>query len=307
MINLQKEKILLLGSKGVVGSAILRKFNELGYSNIISLDKQSLDLTEIDDVKRKFIEVNPSYIINAAAKVGSQSANIEDPINFLEDNIKIQMNIYGSLKYINVKKIINFASIYIYPENYGLEISEDSLLCGPLNKNYENYSLAKILGIKYLEILYKTRGIFSTTLVLPNVYGQNDCLDLNRARLIPSIFIKLQSEGVACFHGNGKQIREFINSDDVADATLYFLSTNHNEGLVNIGNDEYLEIDKIVQKVAKFLPANNKYVWADSDSENKEKPFLISKNKMRKLGWNPKIDLDSGLSSFYFWLTNDIE
>jgi len=307
MINLQNEKILLFGAKGVVGSAILRRFNELGYSNVISLDRQSLDLTKIDDVKKKLIEVNPSYIINAAAKVGSQSANIEDPINFLEDNINIQMNIYGSLKYVDVKKIINFASIYIYPENYSSEISEDTLLSGPLNKNYENYALAKILGIKYLEILYKTRGILSTTLVLPNVYGQNDCLDLNRARLIPSIFIKLQSEGVVCFHGNGKQIREFINSDDVADASLYFLNTNNNEGLVNIGNDEYFEIERIVQKISEFLPSSNKYVWEDSDAENKEKPYLVSKDRMRKLGWNPKIDLDSGLSSFHFWLTNDVK
>lgn len=305
MINLQNEKILLLGSNGVVGSAILRKFNELGYSNIVSLDRQNLDLTEIEDVKRKLIEVNPSYIINAAAKVGSQSANIEDPISFLEDNIKIQMSIYGSLKYINVKKIINFASIYIYPENYGLVMNEDNLLSGSLNKNYEHYALAKILGIKYLEVLYKTRGILSTTLVLPNVYGKNDSLDLSRARLIPSIFIKLKSESTVYFNGNGKQIREFINSDDVADASLYFMNTNENEGLVNIGNDEYFEIDRIVKKVSELLPFSSKYIWADPDSENKEKPFLISKDKMRKLGWNPKIDIDSGLSSFYSWLTND--
>jgi len=307
VINLQNEKILLLGSKGVVGSAILRKFNELGYSNVTSLDRQSLDLTEIDDVKRKLIELNPSYIVNAAAKVGSQSANMEDPINFLEDNIKIQMNIYSSLKYIDVKKIINFASIYIYPENYGLEMSEDTLLSGPLNKNYENYALAKIFGIKYLETLYKNKGIFSTTLVLPNVYGKNDSLDLNRARLIPSIFIKLQRGGLAYFHGNGKQIREFINSDDVAGASLYFLNTNNNEGLVNIGDDEYFEIDKIVKKVSELLPLSSEYVWSDPNSENMEKPFLISKDKMRKLGWSPKINLDSGLSSFYFWLTSDVK
>jgi GDP-L-fucose synthase len=119
--------------------------------------------------------------------------------------------------------------------------------------------------------------------------------------------MKLQSEGVVCFHGNGKQIREFINSDDVADASLYFLNTNNNEGLVNIGNDEYFEIDKIVQKITEFLPSSNKYVWEDSDTENKEKPYLVSKDRMRKLGWNPKIDLDSGLSSFHFWLTNDVK
>lgn len=305
MIKKQNEKILLLGSKGVVGSAILRKFNELGYSNVVSLDRQNLDLTEIEDVKRKLIEVNPSYIINAAAKVGSQSANIENPINFLEENIKIQMNIYGSMKYINVKKIINFASIYIYPENYNLVINEGNLLSGPLNKNYEHYALAKIIGIKYLEVLYKTRGILSTTLVLPNVYGINDSLDLNRARLIPSIFMKLKSGNPAYFYGNGKQIREFINSDDVADASLYFMSSNDNEGLVNIGNDEYFEIDRIVKKVSELLPSSSKHIWADLNSENKEKPFLISKDKMRELGWTPKIDIDSGLLSFYSWLKND--
>lgn len=305
MINLQNEKILLLGSKGLVGSAILRKFNELGYPNVVSLDRQTLDLTDIENVREKLIKVNPSYIINAAAKVGSQTANIENPLIFLEENIKIQMNIYSSLKYINVKKIINFASIYIYPENCSLVIKEDDLLSGTLNKNYENYALAKILGIKYLEILYKTRGILSTTLVLPNVYGKHDCLDLSRARLIPSIFMKLQSEGTVYFHGNGKQIREFLNSDDVADASLYFINTNNNEGLVNIGNDEYFEIDRIVKKVSELLPLSSKYIWSNPNSENKEKPLLISKDKMRKLGWNPKIDIDSGLSSFYLWLTND--
>jgi GDP-L-fucose synthase len=303
--SLKKEKILLLGPNGLVGSAILRKLNKLGYSNVISLSRKSLDLLNHDAVKKKLVELNPKYIINAAAKVGNQSSNILEPMNFLTDNLKIQMNIYGSLENIDVKKIVNFASIYIYPENRDVLITEESLLTGVLNKNYESYALAKILGIKYLEMLYKTRSVLSATLVLPNVYGINDCLDLNKARFIASVFLKLQSNGTVHFQGSGKQIREFINSEDVADAAVYFMNSKDNEGLVNIGNDEYYEIHQIVKKINSIVPRASKYFWTENDSILEERPFLVSKNKMRSLGWYPKVNLDSGLTSFHIWLASN--
>ncbi len=305
MNSLKKEKILLLGPNGLVGSAILRKLNKLGYSNVISLSRKSLDLLNHDAVKKKLVELNPKYIINAAAKVGNQSSNILEPMNFLTDNLKIQMNIYGSLENIDVKKIVNFASIYIYPENRDVLITEESLLTGVLNKNYESYALAKILGIKYLEMLYKTRSVLSATLVLPNVYGINDCLDLNKARFIASVFLKLQSNGTVHFQGSGKQIREFINSEDVADAAVYFMNSKDNEGLVNIGNDEYYEIHQIVKKINSIVPRASKYFWTENDSILEERPFLVSKNKMRSLGWYPKVNLDSGLTSFHIWLASN--
>ena len=273
----------------------------------MSINRQTLDLTNGIEVKRKVNEIKPDTVINAAAKVGGKQDNINYPGKYLEENLNIQLNVFSALKSTKVAKIINFSSIYMYPGEQVSPVREENILDGKFNQDYESYALAKIVGVKLLENLYKEFGILSTTLVLPNVYGENDSLVAGKARLIPSAFLKLASNEKVSFYGDGTQVREFIESRDVASAVEFFMNTEENEGVVNIGNDEHFEIREVVEKIQVMMGSKSKVSWSGYNEIHAEKIFKVDKTKMKKLGWQPGISLEEGLVYFYDWFKKNCE
>jgi len=303
-----KKKILILGSDGLVGSSVLRKFqnNDL---EIFKSTRKDLDLRNEKEVFKEIDRLKPHYIINAAAKVGSLTANINKPQEFLDDNLRIQMNVFNAAAAMNVEKILNYASVYIYPEKHDDYVEESDLLSGRLNENYEYYALAKIVGIKILELMHSHSNMNSTTLVLPSVYGPNDSLDPKTSRIIASTFVKLnnpENSQKVSFMGSGNQIREFIYSEDVADASIFFIHRDGHEGLINIGNDEFISVREIVLKVRNLLNYRGEILW--TANERSEKSIIrTKKNKMINCGWKPSTSIDQGLDKFYFWYKNYVK
>ena len=302
----EKPLVLVLGSDGLVGSAVVRKLRKNLNYQVVPSNRKSLDLLSTDEVLSKILEIKPDYIVNAAAQVGSLTAHLKFPYEFLDHNIRIQSNVFRAAANVKVKKIINYASIYIYPNKSNNVMRETDLIGGNLNQNYANYALSKIVGIKLLEALNLSTDLTSTTLVLPNVYGINDSLNLNNSRVVASISLNLsdpKNKEKVLLRGSGKQIREFIFSDDVADATEHFLDSSNSEGLVNIGDDKYYRVCDIAEMIKTILNYSGLITW-DSKGNNEQDTIKTNKTKMKKFGWKPKTSLHQGLLEFHGWFGN---
>ena len=297
--------IFVAGHKGLVGSAIIRKLKESGYTNIITRNRQNCDLTNPILVKQLFSENRIDYVFDAAAKVGGIKANDTYSAEFIYQNTMIQTNlIHYAYKYF-VKKFCFLGSVCIYPKFAPTPVKEESLLCGDLEPTNEGYAVAKIHGIEMLKMYNKQYGFKGVSLMPCNLYGPGDNFHPENSHVIPALIRRFHeakesnAESVACW-GDGSPMREFMYSDDVADACLFAMDHYENAELINVGSGEDVSIKELSETIARVVGYNGRIEW-DTSKPNGTPKRPLDYSKISSLGWKPSYELEKGLYDAYKW------
>ena len=315
LIN-KKEKIFIAGGSGMVGSAIKRKLNNLGFKNLIYPSSSELDLKDSNLVFHWYQKNKPDIVIFAAAKVGGIFANNTYPVDFLLDNLKIQNNVIEAAWKNKVRRLLFLGSSCVYPKNSSQPIKEDELLKSSLEKTNEWYALAKISGIKLCQALRKQYGFDAISLMPTNLYGKGDNYHSSNSHVLPALLDRFHSHKldqknfIECW-GSGNPRREFMHVDDLADASIFALENwdpnkknapldQSGEPLnwLNVGTGIDLSIKELAEMIANITSFKGEIIW------NKDKPDgtfrkLLNVSKLEKLGWKSKIPLKEGLNITY--------
>lgn len=298
-------KIFVAGSNGMVGSAIVRNLKEKGYTNIITKSRKELDLTQRSYVENFFQDYQPEYVIFAAAKVGGIMANKTYPADFIRDNLAIQLNVIDCAQIYGVKKFLFLGSSCIYPRLASQPISEDQLMTGPLEPTNECYSLAKIAGIKMCQAYKEQYGFNAISIMPSNLYGPNDCFDPEKGHVLASLIRKIHEakinnlSSIDCW-GDGSAMREFLYVEDLAEACHFCMLNYDSPEILNVGTGKDLTIKNLVEKISKVVEYNGKVNW-DISKPNGIPRKVLNIDKIKSLGWEPKIGLYEGIHRTYTW------
>ena len=303
-------KIFVAGHKGLVGSAIVRNLQSKGYNNIITLDRSKLDLTKENDVYCFFMMENPEYVFNAAAKVGGIMGNKNHPADFIYDNLRIQNNIIHNAYKSGVKKLIFLGSSCIYPKFPNIPITEDQLMTSPLEESNSAYAIAKIAGMRMCQAYRQQYGFNAISLMPTNLYGINDNFDLENSHVLPAMIRKfheaaLLRHGKVTLWGDGSPMREFLHVDDLAEACFVCMEKYDDEEHINIGTGEDVTIKELAETVAKVVDYRNTIEW-DTSKPNGTPRKVLNVDKIKSLGWEPKITLEEGIKSTYEWYCSQL-
>lgn len=309
----KKDKIFIAGHNGMVGSAIHKCLIENNYENLLTVSKIDLDLRSEKDVIEWFKKNKPDVVIIAAAKVGGILANNNQPVNFFLDNIKIQNNLIETAWKEGVRRLLFLGSSCIYPKYATQPITEESLLDGSLEPTNEFYAIAKISGIKLCEALRKQYNFDSVCLMPTNLYGPNDNFHPENSHVIPSLLRKFHEakfhnkSSVSCW-GTGNAMREFLHVDDLAEASKFVLekwdikveskSMNPILNFLNVGTGKDISIKDLALMIAKITSYKGRIEW-DTTKPDGTPRKLLDISKIKELGWEPKINLEKGLSDTY--------
>ena len=303
-------KIYVAGNRGLVGSAIVRLLDSKGYVNILSTPSSYWDLRRQEDVERFFRLNQPEYVFLSAAKVGGIGANNNFPAEFIYDNLMIQSNIIDSAKKFGVKKLLFLGSSCIYPKICNQPIKEEYLLSGPLELTNECYSIAKIAGIKMCQSYKKQYGFNAISLMPTNLYGPNDNFDLENSHVLPSLIRKIHEAKqlnlpyVNCW-GDGSSMREFLHVDDLAEACLLCMESYDDSEIINVGTGKEMTIKEVVKLLSNIIDYRGEVNW-DTSKPNGTPRKVLNVDKIKSLGWEPKITLSKGIETTYQWYKNAI-
>ncbi len=300
---LLKDKIYVAGHNGMVGSALARKLQAKGYSNLISKSSQELDLRNQAAVLDFFKKQKPDYVFLAAAKVGGINANNKYRADFIYDNIAIESNVIFASHKFDVQKLIFLGSSCIYPKFASQPISEDELLSGPLEPTNEPYAIAKIAGIKMCEAFFDQYGDKFISAMPTNLYGPNDNYDLENSHVLPALIRKFHEakknqKSEVVLWGSGKPLREFLHVDDLAEACIFLAENYSQKQFLNIGSGEEISISDLAKMIGKIVGYEGKIV-NDSSKPDGTPRKLMDSSRINKLGWKPKIGLEEGIRSVY--------
>ncbi|MEA4862464.1 MAG: GDP-L-fucose synthase family protein [Victivallaceae bacterium] len=293
-------RIFIAGHRGMVGSAIVRKFESEGYKNIIKRTHAELDLRSQSAVERFYEEARPEYVVLGAAKVGGIRANMEQKAEFMVENLEIQNNVIMGAYRHGVKKLCFLGSSCIYPCACPQPIKEDYLLTGLLEPTNEGYALAKISGYKLCLYLNEEYGFESVSLMPCNLYGTNDNYHPEHSHVFPALirrFTEAAANGakVVTLWGDGSALREFLHVDDVARAVYYFMQNHNDPKIVNIGYGNDLSIKELAEKIAAASGYIGEIAW-DTSKPNGMKRKLMDISRAKAFGWQPVITLDEGIA-----------
>lgn len=301
----REEKIYVAGHSGMIGSAILKKLREHGYSNIVTSPHRKLDLICGLKVRDFFRKERPMYVFLAAAKVGGISANITYPGQFIYENIAIQSNvIHYAFKY-QAKKLLFFGSACSYPRDSKQPIKEECLFNGRLEPTNEPYAVAKIAGIAMCRAYNKQYGSNFIIVMPANVYGPGDRFDLSNSHVIPALLRKIHEAQIkklssVSIWGSGKPKRDFIFVDDVASASIFLMQNYNNTDIINIGSGKSVSIKELAYIIKKIVGYKGKLIFDVSQPDGMPNK-LLDITKSGKVGWKPEITLEQGLSKTYEW------
>lgn len=295
----------MAGHKGLVGSAILRKLQAEGYSNIVTRTHQELDLTNQQEVYRFFETERPEYVFLAAAKVGGILANSTYPAVFIRENLLIQTNIIDAAYRYGVKKLLFLGSSCIYPKFAPQPIKEEHLLTGALEPTNEPYAIAKIVGIKMCQAYNKQYGTNFISVMPTNLYGPGDNFDLETSHVLPALIRKFHEAKVAgaphvVVWGSGTPRREFLHVDDLADACLFLMNNYDSSEIINIGVGKDLTIAELANLIKEIVGYKGEIVFDTSKPDGTPRK-LLDVSKLFNLGWRPRIRLEDGIRSTYEW------
>lgn len=304
----KKSYIFLAGHKGLVGSSLLNLLKRKGYKNIITVDKKKLNLRDYKKVKKFFKNKKVEYLIMAAARAGGIIANSTNQKDFFIENVEIQNSLLQLALDKKVKRTIYLGTSCIYPKFAKNPISESSLLTGELEKTNQCYAIAKISGIKLSEALFEDYKLNIICIMPTNVYGNNDNFDKINGHVIPAMISKFieakkKSKKIVNLLGTGKPIREFIHSDDLAEAILKCLNVSSKKiekifkgklPILNIGTGENIKIINLAKMISKFSNFSGIIKFDKRFPDGTYKKNLNSKI-IKKLGWKPRINLKNGL------------
>lgn len=301
-MNLQ-DKIYIAGHNGMVGSAIVRKLKEKGYTNLVYKRSNELDLCNQTAVNDFFASENPAYVFLAAAKVGGIHANNQYKADFIYQNLMMESNIIHAAYVNNTTKLLFLGSSCIYPKMAPQPIKESYLLTGLLEPTNEPYAIAKIAGVKMCDAYRDQYGCNFISAMPTNLYGPNDNYDLNNSHVLPALIRKFhtakttQSKSVEIW-GTGTPKREFLHVNDLADACLFLMESYNESGWVNIGCGEDIAIGELAQLIKKIVGFEGELIF-DTTKPDGTPRKLLDMSKMHQLGWHHKISLEEGIRSVY--------
>jgi len=293
------------GHCGLAGSAIVRRLKAGGFENIVGQRSAELDLRNRERVFDFLAEIRPRYVVLAAAKVGGILANNTYPVDFLSDNLQIQVNVLDASLDADVERLLFLGSSCIYPKFAEQPIREESLLTGTLEPTNDAYAIAKIAGILHVQAVRRQYGLPWISAMPTNLYGPNDNFSPTGSHVVPSL-IRRYEEGVrsgassVTNWGNGSPRRELLHADDMADACLYLLEHYDGPAQINVGTGTDLTIREIADTVASVVGYNGQTNW-DETRPNGTPQKLLDVSKLAQLGWTSKISVQSGLESTVKW------
>ncbi|MDW7640947.1 MAG: GDP-L-fucose synthase [Nitrosarchaeum sp.] len=299
-------KIFVAGHRGLVGSAIVRTLQEKGYENVVTRTRSEVDLLNQKEVEEFFASENIDYVFDSAARVGGIYANDHYSGEFIYENTQIQTNlIHYAWKY-GVKKFLFLGSVCIYPKFAEVPVKEESLLTGHLEPTNAAYAIAKISGIKMLQAYQKQYKFKSVSLMPSNLYGPGDNFHPQNGHVIPAMMSKFNNSNGkdVTFWGDGTPMREFLYSDDLADACLFAMQRFENAELVNVGSGYNISIKELAEKIAAVVAYDGKINW-DTSRPNGTPNRPLDYSKISEIGWKPKHTLTSGLEKTYLWFTKN--
>ncbi len=305
-------KIFVAGHKGLVGSAIVRNLKAKGFTNILTADRNQVDLTNLTAVKMFFLLEQPEYVFMAAAKVGGILANRDYPADFIYENLMIQSNIISCAAESEVKKLLFLGSSCIYPKFAEQPINEDQLLSGHLESSNEAYAIAKIAGIKMCQAYRRQHGLNAISLMPTNLYGPNDNFDHNSSHVLPAMISKFHGSldksehWVVKLWGDGSPMREFLHVDDLAEACYTCMEKYDGEEHINVGTGEDVTIKELAETIVDVVGYKNDYEW-DTSKPNGTPRKVLNVDKIKSLGWEPKISLREGIESTYEWFKENVD
>lgn len=302
--ELEGKRVWVAGHRGMVGSAVARRL-ERENCTMVFAGRERVDLTRQDEVERFLREEKPDVVIMAAAKVGGILANSQYPADFLYQNMIIEANITHAAHEVGVSKYLFLGSSCIYPKFAPQPIVESSLLTSALEPTNEWYAIAKIAGLKLAEAYRRQYGHDFISAMPTNLYGPGDNFDLNSSHVMPALIrkaheAKLRGDREIVIWGTGTPRREFLHSDDCADALVFLLKNYSGEEHVNVGSGEDITILELTQLVCEVVGFEGKIVHDLSKPDGTPRK-LMSADKLRGLGWKPKIALRDGVSASYDW------
>jgi GDP-L-fucose synthase len=287
----------------MVGSAIMRKLEELDYNNVITLSKSELDLTNAESVYRFFRDEEPEYVFLAAAKVGGILANNDFKADFIYDNLMIQSNIIKNSQKFGVKKLLFLGSSCIYPKMSPQPIKEEYLLTGTLEPTNDAYAIAKIAGIKMCQSFNQQYGTNFISVMPTNLFGPGDNYDLQTSHVLPALIrkfheAKVNGKSEVIIWGSGKPMREFLYVDDLSEACIYLMLNHDGSEIVNIGTGEDISIQDLSYLIKEIIDFPGEIVY-DSSKPDGTLRKLLDVSKLHSLGWKHKTSLVDGIKKTY--------
>lgn len=304
-------KVYVSGHRGMVGSAVVRRLHDAGFSNVLTATRKEVDLRDQGQVDAWFAENEPDYVVHVAGTVGGIHANRSRPADFMYDNLMIHATVLRAAWQQGVEKLLYLGSSCIYPRDCPQPIKEEYLLTGELEKTNEAYALAKIAGLKSCEAYRSQHGCRFISAMPTNLYGPNDNFDLENSHVLPALIRKFHDcrqagGGEVTIWGSGKPKREFLHVDDLADACLFLLENYDDPMTINVGTGEDLSIAELADTVRQVVCPDAKIVY-DASMPDGTPRKLLDVSRLNALGWKAKTPLSEGISATYTWFCDNVE
>lgn len=299
------------GHRGLVGSAIVRKLEASGFGKIVGKSSAELDLKNRDAVFEYMGEIKPKYVVLAAAKVGGILANSTHPVDFLSENLRIQTNVLDAALANDVERVAFLGSSCIYPKLTEQPIREDSLLTGHLEPTNDAYAIAKIAGILHTQAVRRQYGLPWISAMPTNLYGPNDNFSPKGSHVLPALirrYAEAASSGTTTVTnwGTGTPRREFLHSDDMADAVLYLMENYDGPEQVNVGTGTDITIREIAETIGTVVGFTGDTEWDASKPDGTPRK-LLDVTKLAEAGWTAKITLEEGLERTVGWYRDHVD
>lgn len=307
----KQDRILILGSTGMVGSALIRSLKTQGFDHLLTPPHSELELLNQEEVLRYFEIHKPKYVFLAAARVGGIHANNNYRADFIFQNLQVQQNVFNAAFKNKTPNLLFLGSSCIYPKNAPQPLKEEYLLTSPLEPTNEPYAIAKIAGLKTTESFRRQYGLNWLSVMPTNLYGINDNFHEENSHVIPGLIARLfraKTEGSPVFKvwGSGKPRREFLYVDDMAKACIHFMNySGEKPDFVNVGYGEDIEIGELAQLTAKKIGFTGE-IQFDSTKPDGTMKKLLDISKITEMGWKPEVTLDEGLDKVISYYQNEI-
>lgn len=309
MIN-KSDKIYVAGHRGMAGSAIAAELDRQGYSNWIGFTSQELDLTDRSAVSMMFRAEKPDVVVNAAAKVGGIHANDSYPATFLSENLQIQVNIFDAANSVGVERLVFLGSSCIYPKFAPQPIKESDLMTGPLEPTNDGYAIAKIAGLTHVQASRRQFGRNWISAMPTNLYGPGDNFHPENSHVLAALlkrFHDARENNVpeVTIWGSGNAQREFMHVSDLASATVFLLQNYNGYNPINVGSGHEVTINDLALIIARTVDFKGK-IGNDLNRPDGTPRKALDSSALRSLGWEPRIEIQDGISATYEWMKENI-
>ncbi|GAA1358173.1 GDP-L-fucose synthase family protein [Streptomyces beijiangensis] len=299
-------RVHVAGHRGLVGSAVVRELRREGFGDLLLRTSGELDLRDREAVRALYAAERPAVVILAAARVGGIAANAARPVDFLSDNLRIQLNVLDAAREYGVGRLLLLGSSCIYPKHAPQPIPESALLTGPLEPTNDAYAIAKIAGIVHIQAVRRQYGLPYISAMPTNLYGPHDNTDPRTSHVLPAILrrtheAQLRSAPSITHWGSGTPRREFLHADDLARACLFLLERYDGDDPVNVGTGEDLALSELAELVAGVVGYRGTITW-DTTKPDGTPRKLLDVTRISALGWKPETSLRDGIEETYAWL-----